>query len=147
MLSPSSKKIIGHTDVSKIVAFENIDQVHFNIFIIIMKDKNIIIFYGGLILLQYLVKFLKKIIKEDRPIKSKTYGMPSTKSATLFYIMTYLMIMNNIEKRTKIILFMLAIVGILYKLMYKEHSYEQVIIGAIIGIFYAYIVKYITNLN
>ena len=73
--------------------------------------------------------------------------MPSTKSATLFYIMTYLMIMNNIEKRTKIILFMLAIVGILYKLMYKEHSYEQVIIGAIIGIFYAYIVKYITNLN
>ena len=112
-----------------------------------MKDKNIIIFYGGLILLQYLVKFLKKIIKEDRPIKSKTYGMPSTKSATLFYIMTYLMIMNNIEKRTKIILFMLAIVGILYKLMYKEHSYEQVIIGAIIGIFYAYIVKYITNLN
>ena len=110
-----------------------------------MKDKNIIIFYGGLILLQYLVKFLKKIIKEDRPIKSKTYGMPSTKSATLFYIMTYLMIMNNIEKRTKIILFMLAIVGILYKLMYKEHSYEQVIIGAIIGIFYAYIVKYITN--
>ena len=110
-----------------------------------MKDKNIIIFYGGLILLQYLVKFLKKIIKEDRPIKSKTYGMPSTKSATLFYIMTYLMIMNNIEKRTKIILFILAIVGILYKLMYKEHSYEQVIIGAIIGIFYAYIVKYITN--
>ena len=112
-----------------------------------MKDKNIIIFYGGLILLQYLVKFLKKIIKEDRPIKSKTYGMPSTKSATLFYIMTYLMIMNNIEKRTKITLFILAIVGILYKLMYKEHSYEQVIIGAIIGIFYAYIVKYITNLN
>jgi len=110
-----------------------------------MKDKNIIIFYGGLILLQYLVKFLKKIIKEDRPIKSKTYGMPSTKSATLFYIMTYLMIMNNIEKRTKIILFILAIVGILYKLMYKEHSYEQVIVGAIIGIFYAYIVKYITN--
>ena len=110
-----------------------------------MKDKNIIIFYGGLILLQYLVKFLKKIIKEDRPIKSKTYGMPSTKSATLFYIMTYLMIMNNIEKRTKIILFMLAIVGILYKLMYKEHSYEEVIIGAIIGIFYGYIVKYITN--
>lgn len=110
-----------------------------------MKDKNIIIFYGGLILLQYLVKFLKKIIKGDRPIKSKTYGMPSTKSATLFYIMTYLMIMNNIEKRTKITLFILAIVGILYKLMYKEHSYEQVIIGAIIGIFYGYIVKYITN--
>ena len=110
-----------------------------------MKDKNIIIFYGGLILLQYLVKFLKKIIKQERPIKRNTYGMPSTKSATLFYIMTYLMIMNNIEKRTKIILFILAIVGILYKLLYKEHSYEQVIIGAIIGIFYAYIVKYITD--
>ena len=114
-------------------------------FIIIMKDVDIIIFYGGLILLQYIVKILKKMIKQERPIKKNTYGMPSTKSATLFYIMTYLMIMNHIKSRTKIILFMLAISGILYKLIYKEHSYGQIIIGAIIGYFYAYIVKYITK--
>tara|TARA_B100001094_G_C17785822_1_gene601963 strand:- start:311 stop:649 length:339 start_codon:yes stop_codon:yes gene_type:complete len=110
-----------------------------------MKDKNIIIFYGGLILLQYIVKFLKQIIKQDRPIKKNTYGMPSTKSATLFYIMTYLMIMNTLNEKTKITLFILAGIGVLYKLLYKEHSVEQIGIGAIIGIVYAYFIKYIVN--
>jgi len=110
-----------------------------------MKDKNIIIFYGGLILLQYIVKFLKKTLKQKRPIEKNTYGMPSTKSATLFYIMTYLIVMNNLDKKTKIILFILAVTGILYKLLYKEHSIEQIGVGAIIGIFYAYFVKYIIN--
>lgn len=111
-----------------------------------MKDKNIIIFYGGLILLQYIVKFLKKTIKQDRPIKKKTYGMPSTKSATLFYIMTYLMIMNNLQQKTRVILFIFCIIGILYKLVYKEHSYGQIVIGGFIGIIYGYFVKYITHM-
>ena len=71
--------------------------------------------------------------------------MPSTKSATLFYIMTYLIVMNNLDKKTKIILFILAVTGILYKLLYKEHSIEQIGVGAVIGIFYAYFVKYIIN--
>lgn len=110
-----------------------------------MKDKNVLIFYGGLILLQYIVKFLKKIIKQDRPIKKNTYGMPSTKSATLFYIMTYLMITNNLQKKTKIILIILSIIGILYKLLYKEHSYEQIAVGGLIGIVYAYFIKWFIN--
>jgi acid phosphatase family membrane protein YuiD len=110
-----------------------------------MKDKNIIIFYGGLILLQYMVKFLKKIIKQERPVKSNTYGMPSTKSATLFYIMTYLIIMNNLKTNMIMILIVLAIIGILYKIIYKEHSYKQITVGGIIGVIYAYFIKWLIN--
>ena len=54
-----------------------------------MNDKTALIFYIGIISLQYIVKFLKNIIKEDRPIKKNTYGMPSTKSATLFFIIGF----------------------------------------------------------
>ena len=55
-----------------------------------MNDNKCVIFFGGLIFLQYLVKMLKNILKIDRPRKSNTYGLPSTKSATLSYILIFL---------------------------------------------------------
>ena len=36
-----------------------------------MNDKTALVFYVGIISLQYIVKILKSIIKEDRPIKKK----------------------------------------------------------------------------
>jgi len=105
-----------------------------------MKDKNALIFFGGLVSLQYIVKFLKTIIKEDRPIKSKTYGMPSTKSATLFYTLGYLIGTNNFKKNTIYLMILLALIGLLYKLYYKEHSLKQIIIGSIIGFFYSHLI-------
>jgi len=36
-----------------------------------MDNKTVLIFFTGIITLQYIVKFLKNIIKEDRPIKKK----------------------------------------------------------------------------
>lgn len=110
-----------------------------------MKDKDSLIFFGGLISLQYIVKFLKNIIKEDRPIKSKTYGMPSTKSATLFYILGYLIIQNNFKKNTIYLLILFTLLGLLYKLYYKEHTLKQVVIGSIIGLLYAYILVNISS--
>lgn len=110
-----------------------------------MKDKNALIFFGGLVSLQYIIKFFKNIIKEDRPIKSKTFGMPSTKSATLFYILGYLMGTNNFKKNTIYFLIFLALIGLLYKLYYKEHSLKQIFVGSIIGIFYSYLIILISN--
>ena len=43
------------------------------------SDKYVLKLFLGLIFLQILVKFLKKLFKESRPIKSNTYGLPSTK--------------------------------------------------------------------
>ena len=110
-----------------------------------MKEKEIVIFYIGIITLQYIVKLLKNIIKQNRPIQSNTYGMPSTKSATLFFILSYLFINNKITTKNKILLIILSIIGISYKLYYKEHSLIQIIIGALIGIIYAYILSYLNN--
>jgi hypothetical protein len=51
------------------------------------SDKYVLKLFLGLIFLQILVKFLKKLFKESRPIKSNTYGLPSTKAATLVFIL------------------------------------------------------------
>ena len=104
-----------------------------------MKKKIALIFYVGIISLQYIVKILKSIIKEDRPIKKKTYGMPSTKSATLFFIVGFLVLNYDFKTDTVLKLIFLGFLGVLYKLYYKEHSYKQIIAGGILGLFYAYI--------
>ena len=100
-------------------------------------------FYGGIISLQYVAKILKKIIKQGRPIPTHTYGMPSTKSATVFYIAMYLILTNPLLVRTQVVILMLAIIGILYKLYYKEHSLAQIGGGAILGICYAFLIRYL----
>ena len=108
-----------------------------------MKDSHALWFYGGLISLHYLAKILKKIIKQSRPIPTHTYGMPSTKSATVFYIAMYLILTNRLHVRTQATILMLAIVGILYKLYYKEHSLAQIGGGAFLGICYAFLIRYL----
>jgi acid phosphatase family membrane protein YuiD len=105
-----------------------------------MNDKTALIFYIGIISLQYIVKFLKNIIKEDRPIKKNTYGMPSTKSATLFFIIGFLILKYKYENYTILKLFFLAFVGVLYKLYFKEHSIKQIIAGGLLGLLYSYII-------
>lgn len=105
-----------------------------------MNDKSALVFYIGIISLQYIVKFLKNIIKEDRPIKKNTYGMPSTKSATLFFIIGFLVLNYNFKTDTILKLFLLAFVGVLYKLYFKEHSIKQIIAGGLLGLLYSYIV-------
>ena len=112
-----------------------------------MNDKKCIIFFSGLILLQYIVKILKKYIKQSRPMKSNTNGMPSTKSATISYISTFLILHYNLNNETKLKLIILTIIGFLYKLYYKEHTKMQILCGIIIGIIYAYLVElYIKNI-
>ena len=105
-----------------------------------MNDKTALIFYIGIISLQYIVKFLKNIIKEDRPIKKNTYGMPSTKSATLFFIIGFLVLNYNFKTDTIFKLLSLAIIGVLYKLYFKEHSIKQIIVGGLLGLLYSYII-------
>lgn len=107
-----------------------------------MKENDCVIFFGGLILLQYIVKILKSIFKQNRPIQSKTYGMPSTKSATLSYISTFFMIHYKVNNKDKLNLIIYTIIGILYKLYYKEHSIDQILCGILVGIIYAHIVEF-----
>ena len=89
-----------------------------------------------------MVKFLKKLFKESRPIKSNTYGLPSTKAATLVFIATYLILTNKLTDSTVILLTTLLL-PLFMKYYSKEHSLKQLVVGSIIGLSVAYIVKLI----
>jgi acid phosphatase family membrane protein YuiD len=107
------------------------------------SDKYVLKLFLGLIFLQILVKFLKKLFKESRPIKSNTYGLPSTKAATLVFIATYLILTNKLTDSTVVILVLALLVPIYMKYYSKEHSLKQLVVGSIIGLSVAYIVKLI----
>ena len=90
-----------------------------------------------------MVKFLKKLFKESRPIKSNTYGLPSTKAATLVFIATYLILTNKLNSSTVVIIVTTLLLPLFMKYYSKEHSLKQLVVGSIIGLSVAYIVKLI----
>ena len=59
-----------------------------------MKDYDIQKFAIGLGLIFLMVKILKRYLKIPRPImlKNATFGMPSTQSATIFFIIIFLIL-------------------------------------------------------
>ena len=97
----------------------------------------------GLALVIICVKILKKILRHPRPIMTDrdTYGMPSTRAASLFFIIIYLLLNHkNVSKTTIIILFTTAIFCCGIKYFMKEHLLSQLCAGAIVGSILAYLV-------
>jgi len=105
------------------------------------SDKDVLKFFGGLVSLQFIVKLGKQLIKEDRPIKTKTYGTPSTRAAFMCFIVTYIILMNKLKRETILLLVAGLLISLYAKLHMKEHSLRQLLIGAIIGIGYAYLIS------
>jgi hypothetical protein len=83
---------------------------------------------------------LKKLFKESRPIKSNTYGLPSTKAATLVFIATYLILTNKLKDSTVILLLVALLLPLFMKYYSKEHSIKQLIMGGLAGLVVAYII-------
>ena len=108
-----------------------------------MNDKEVIVLFVGILILNIFVKVLKKIIKESRPIKTNTYGMPSSKSTITTFILVYLIC--NFKVKTILYLIILGVVIILIKYIYQEHSLSQLIVGSIIGFIFAIITVHLTN--
>lgn len=106
-----------------------------------MEDKTSIKFVGGITGSFILVKILKDIIKENRPIVGKTYGMPSSRSTIMAFIITFLLLNNSFKVETKYILVGLGLVSIYLKYYLKEHTLKQLLAGLILGIIIAYIVN------
>ena len=106
------------------------------------KIQNLII---GLVVIIIIVKCLKRIIREPRPImrKDSTFGMPSTRAASIFFMVVYLILVNKLS-RTTYMIFIFAILfccGLKYCL--KEHSIDQLGAGAILGTIVAYSIHFI----
>ena len=106
-----------------------------------MEDTTAIKFVGGITSSFILVKILKDIIKEHRPIVGKTYGMPSSRSTVMAFIITFLLLNNSFKIETKYILVGLGLIAIYLKYYLKEHSLKQIVAGLILGIIIAYIVN------
>ena len=104
------------------------------------SDKYVLKLFLGLIFLQIFVKFLKKLFKESRPIKSNTYGLPSTKAATLVFIATYLILTNKLRDSTIVIIVIALLLPLFMKYYSKEHSLKQLFIGGLVGLLFGYFV-------
>lgn len=106
-----------------------------------MNDKQVKKFIIGLGIVIILVKILKKFFKAPRPnmIDGSTYGLPSTRAASLFYIVIFLILNNKLSKKTIIMMFVTIIVCCLIKYYMKEHSIKQLTVGSIIGGSLAYL--------
>ena len=110
-----------------------------------MNNNQIVVFFSSILFLNILVKLLKNLIKESRPISTKTFGMPSSKSTIITFMLIYLISIHNYTNQTLIIIFVLSILIIYIKHLYKEHSLLQLIVGVIIGFIFAKIIVYLTN--
>ena len=106
-----------------------------------MDDKTVIKFIGGITVSFILVKILKNILKEPRPILGKTYGMPSSRSTIMAFILFFLLINYEFKTSTKIILVILTLLCLSIKYYLKQHSINQLLVGFILGIIIAYIIN------
>tara|TARA_B100001057_G_scaffold485271_1_gene564727 strand:- start:603 stop:938 length:336 start_codon:yes stop_codon:yes gene_type:complete len=104
-----------------------------------MKDSQVIVLMSGIFFSQILAKTLKKIIKQSRPIKSKTYGMPSSRSTIVSFIVFYLILTNKFKPSTKFIIIIIGLLSLSIKYVIKEHSIYQLIVGLILGTTIAYL--------
>lgn len=107
-----------------------------------MKEYEIQKLVVGLVSVMLLVKILKRILRHPRPsmTDNSTYGMPSTRSASLFFMMVFLLLVHELSTKT----IALMIGGVVFcctiKYIMKEHSLEQLVAGAVLGSIMGYIV-------
>tara|TARA_Y100000389_G_scaffold53241_1_gene49106 strand:- start:3280 stop:3609 length:330 start_codon:yes stop_codon:yes gene_type:complete len=106
-----------------------------------MDDKIVIKLFIGILISYILVKYLKSIIKENRPIVGKSYGMPSSRSTVMAFILFFLLMNYDFKPNTKIILVILTLLTLSIKYYLKQHSLKQLVVGFILGIIISYIVN------
>jgi len=102
-----------------------------------MNDKDAIKLLVGIFLSFVIAKVLKRIIKQGRPIKGKTYGMPSSRATLMTFIVVFLL-SYNFKDKTKFIIIVLGLLTLLMKYYLKEHTFNQLLAGFILGLLIAY---------
>ena len=106
-----------------------------------MNNKQIQTFMIGLAMVIVIVKILKKVIRMHRPIMNakKTFGMPSTRAASLSFIMLFIILNNQrISKKTLTISILVILFCCSLKYFMKEHSILQLCMGSLVGLSIAY---------
>lgn len=100
-------------------------------------------FIIGITCIIIVVKILKRTLRLPRPIMEEisTYGMPSTRAASLVFIISYIVLTSpGISHKTIGILIVAVLVCCGIKFCMKEHSLLQLSMGGILGLIGAIIV-------
>jgi len=107
-----------------------------------MKEYDVQKFILGLVFIILSVKILKRTLRLPRPFmdKDSTFGMPSTRAASLFFIMIFLLLVHKLTTKTITLLIGGVALCCAIKYFMKEHSLGQLAVGAAIGTVVAYIV-------
>jgi membrane-associated phospholipid phosphatase len=105
-----------------------------------MNDQQFIYLFSGILCLQICIKYLKHIIKQKRPIATKTYGMPSSRSAVMTFILTYLIMIHKFPNQTIIIVSLIVSSSLYMKYRLQEHSMNQLLCGSILGILFGFLI-------
>lgn len=92
-----------------------------------------------LLVLIFVIKYVKRTSKQLRP-NGKAEGMPSSRAAILFYLITVILLKYQLDNMTKgiIAIVCVAILGMKYAI--KDHSILQIGVGAATGVAAGYLV-------
>ena len=110
-----------------------------------MNEHQAVLFLSGILFAQLFTKFLKNIIKQVRPTKSKTYGMPSSRATILSFIVFFLIFTNKFSLKTKAIIIIIGVISLSMKYIIKEHTIYQLLFGILLGILLSYIFSIISK--
>ena len=88
-----------------------------------------------------IVKILKRLIRMPRPKMGNnlTFGMPSTRAATLSFIIIYLILLNKPSQKTIILMILIVLLLCSIKYFMKEHSILQLLCGSLVGLIVGFI--------
>jgi len=108
-----------------------------------MDNQEVALFALGILFVQLFVKGLKKIFRQARPTNVlDTYGMPSSRAAIVFFIVTYLALrIRHLKRNTFILLLLVALASCALKYYMREHTLVQLLAGSAVGITIAYILN------
>ena len=105
-----------------------------------MRDKEISIFFIGAVLVRIIGKWLKRVIRQPRPVPSNSYGMPSGRGVIVGYTATYFFLLfPNMNMTTKYVILITSFFACWMKYYLREHSIKQLVAGLVTGIILGYI--------
>ena len=139
--------------------------------LLLLKNKKyyFIFYLLGIILNMFLNQLLKYLIKQPRPyIDQKTFelamkhmkntnyfnlisydavlGMPSGHSQGVFFITAFMYFVFKNQYPNLITFYLLiSIITIIQRVYYKFHTVNQIIVGGLIGISFAYLMYYLAS--
>ena len=97
-----------------------------------MDDSTSLI--SGVLFTLIIVFILKAVIRQSRPSGGSTFGMPSTRGATVGFLVTWAFL--HAEK-CKVLLGVLCVVLVTFsywhKIAFEAHTWSQMIVGTLLG--------------